>query len=81
MVTMSPAAGRKIVSPRMDKSARPPVEIFRNEFVEILKDAEVCLPLGARLRLRLRLRLRPRLRLRLRLRRLCRSGVSGVGTW
>ena len=41
MVTMSPAAGRKIVSPRMDKSARPPVEIFRNEFVEILKDAEV----------------------------------------
>ena len=41
VLTMSPAAGRKIVSPRMDKSARPPVEIFRNEFVEILKDAEV----------------------------------------
>ena len=32
--------GRKIVSPKLQKSAAAPVELFRNEFVLVLKDAE-----------------------------------------
>lgn len=32
--------GRKIVSPKLDKSTLPPIELFANEFVQILKDAE-----------------------------------------
>jgi hypothetical protein len=32
--------GRKIVSPKLDKSDLAPVELFRNEFVQVVKDAE-----------------------------------------
>ena len=32
--------GRKIVSPKLEKSTAPPVQIFRNEFVQVLKDAQ-----------------------------------------